>query len=225
MIVRASSGAFVMAILVWPALALGWIPGGFPVAAFTSVGCLAVSYVCYRLVRVRSDAKQVVQLRAMQLREDMSDHELLSFVVLHRPNLLDGFFKTFGARLHASIEAKEPHNQNMAVIFPWVSWSETDTANAKQITKTIFNKCPADLNSVEAGLLLETIEAGRGNKGGLFMIADESIAKALKEIGGVSMNSAESDTYDRKRLPDIAKEIGISQEVIEELGWIWPSRR
>lgn len=104
---RASSGALVIAVLVWPALAFGWIPGGFSVAAVASIGCLIMSYALYRAVRVRSDAEQVARLREMQQRENMSDEELLSFVALHHPYVLDGFFTTFGARLHGSIRAQK----------------------------------------------------------------------------------------------------------------------
>ena len=107
MVGRISSGAFLLAILVWLALALGWIPGGFPVVAVTSIGCLSVSYFCYRIVRVKGDAKQVAQLRVMQREDGMSDEELLSYVALHHPNLLDGFFRTFGAGLWASVKAKK----------------------------------------------------------------------------------------------------------------------
>lgn len=93
-----------MGLLAEPALAFGWIPGGFPVAAVAFIGCLIMSYALYRAVRVRSDAEQVARLREMQQRENMSDEELLSFVALHHPYVLDGFFTTFGARLHDSIK-------------------------------------------------------------------------------------------------------------------------
>ena len=223
---RISRYAFVVAILIWLAYALGWIPGGLVVAAATSAGCLVVSYVCYRVLRGMSDAEQVAELRAMQQRDGMSDEELLSHVAVHHPNL-----DQFGESLASSISAREnensPHDEvrqaETVTLFPWVVWSDTDTAGAKQMSKTVFDKEPGALNSDEAGLLFEMLEAGRTKEGGMFMVVARSMAAGLEETGGLSMDPRDRDAYGRKRLPEVAREVGISKEVMAELGWDWPA--
>ena len=107
-------------------------------------------------------------------------------------------------------------------LFPWLPWSETETANARQMIMTIFDKDPVALNSSEAGFLLEMWEAGREGKAGMFMVVPKPIAEGLERTGGVSMDPGKLDPYGRKRLPEIVKEIGLSQEVIDEMGWGWP---
>ena len=87
---------------------------------------------------------------------------------------------------------------------------------------TIFDKDPVALDSTEAAFLLETLEAGRDDKTGMFMVVPQPIAESLTHTGGVSMDPEQLDPYGRKRLPEIAKEIGLSQEVIAEMGWGWP---
>lgn len=84
---RASTTALVVAVLVWPAYLLGWMPVGLSTTAFASALSLALSYLCYRRVRVRLEAEQIERLRTMQRREGLSDEELLSYVALHHPNL------------------------------------------------------------------------------------------------------------------------------------------
>ena len=222
MITRTSSGAFVMAILVWPAFALGWIPGGLPSTAITSVVCLSVSYFCYRVLRVRRDAEQIAQLTAMRERDGLSDEEMLSYVPLHHPNL-----NRFGTSLATSIDARkhEKSRDELVTLFPWMSWSDTDTADTKQMIMTVFDKEPSALDSNEADFLLEMLETKREDKGGMFLTVAKSIAKGLERTGGVSMDPGERDAYGRKRLPEIAREIGLAREVIDELGWDWPTRR
>lgn len=252
MIARISSIAFVMAILAWPALALGWIPGGLPTATAASIGCLIASYVCYRVLRARNDAEQILRLRAMQQRDEMSNEQLLSYVALHHPNLLDGFFTTFGAKLFSAIKAEKddshipadvdgtnPHSldgsfadglearsnigsqEGLVTLFPWIAWSDTDTANTQHLIKTVFDKEPAALDSTEAGFLMEMLEAGRKDSGGMFMIVTKSIAESIEQTGGMSMDPSVRDTYGRMRLPEIVKEIGVPQDVIDEMGWDW----
>lgn len=104
-IARASTVAFVMALLVWPAYALDWVPGGLPATVVVFGLCLAGSYLCYRVLRVRHDAEQVAQLRAMQEREGLSDEELLRHVALHHPNL-----GQFGKSLAAKVDAGKQEN-------------------------------------------------------------------------------------------------------------------
>lgn len=107
MIARMSTVAFIVAILAWPVFAVGWIPGGLLVTAIISVVCFLVSYLCYRVLRVRNDAEQIAHLRVMQERDRMSDEELLSYVLVHHPYLLDGFAKGFTQTLSDSVDAKE----------------------------------------------------------------------------------------------------------------------
>ena len=86
---------------------------------------------------------------------------------------------------------------------------------------SVFDKEPSALDSSEAGSLLEILESGRDDKGGMFMTVEKSIAESLEQSGSVSMDPAARDTYGRQRLPEIAKEIGLAEEVIGELGWGW----
>ena len=221
MIARASSVAFAMAFLVWPAYALGWMPGGLPATVIMFGFCLVGSYLCYRVLRVRRDAEQVAQLRAMQKRDGLSDEELLRHVALHHPNL-DRFGKSLAAKADAGRQ-EEPADER-AVLFPWTAWSEADTVETRQLVMSVFDKEPSALDSSEAELLLEILEAGRDDKRGMFMIVEKSIAESLEQIGTVSMDPAARDTYDRQRLPEIAREIGLAEEVIDELGWDWSKR-
>ena len=59
-------------------------------------------------------------------------------------------------------------------------------------------------------------------KGAMFMVVPKPVAEGLWAHGGVSMDPGKLDPYGRKRLPEIVKEIGLWQEVIDEKGWGWP---
>ena len=218
---------FIVAILVWPAHALDWIPGGLAAAAALSAVCLAISYLCYRVLRVRIDAEQVAQLRVMQQREGMSDEELLRYVTRHHPNLY-GFSKSLASSVDAretdSLGDQRESQDAVIAVFPWVVWSETDTENARHLSETVFDKDPSALDSDEAGFLLEMVEAGRNQEGGMFMIVAKSIAESLGRTGQVSMDPADHDAYGRRRLPEVAREVGISEDVMAELGWDWPKQ-
>ena len=205
----------------------------------------------------------------MQQRDGMSDEELLSYVALHHPNLLDGLHTTFGAKLFSEIEAKkgesssavltqdredlidkdslrhigdDPANSDrldsnvegglaagpstsspdgLVTLFPWIPWSEADTANTQQIIMTVFEKEPAALDGDQAGFLLEMLEAERKGNGEMFLVVPKLVAESIEEIGGISMDPSERDSYGRLRLPEIVKEIGLSQDVIDEMGWDW----
>lgn len=155
----------------------------------------------------------------------MSDGELLSYVALHHPDLT-GFAKELASSVDAT-EAEDSQDEResqgeMVAVFPWVVWSDADTENAKQMSKTVFGKDPSALDSLEAGSLLEMMEAGRKKDNGMFMIVARSIAEILEQTGSVSMDPSDRDAYERKRLPEVAREVGISEEVIAELGWDWP---
>ena len=225
MTARASSVAFAVAILVWPGYALGWIPGGLPATAITSGFCFTASFLCYRVLRVRHDADQIAQLRAMQERDSLSDEELLSHVARHHPNL-DRFAKTLAANADAGKREEQLEEQpdELVTLFPWIAWSETDTAKTRQKVVTVFDKEPSALDSNEAGLLLGMLEAGSKDKRGMFMIVAKPIADGLEQAGFVSMDPAQRDAYGRQRLPEIAREIGLAEDVIDELGWGWSKR-
>ena len=107
MIARTSSVAFIIAVLAWPAYALGWTPGGLLFTTMTSAVCFLGSYLSYRVVRMRHDAQQVADLRMMQEREGMSDHELFGYVSVRHPNLLDGFVKPFAKTLLNDMDASK----------------------------------------------------------------------------------------------------------------------
>ena len=218
MIDRANTIAFGLAFLVWPVWTLGWMPGGFPATVITSGLFFVISYVCYRVSRERSDVQQIAKLRAMQQRYGISDEELLRFVALN-PNL-DRFGRSLAAKVDAE-KHREPTNER-AIMFPWIPWSEEETAATRQMVVSIFDKEPSALDSDEAGTLLEILESGRDEKGGMLMIVDKPIAEILELSGSVSMDPAVRDSYGRKRLPEIVTEIGLAEEVIEGLGWGWP---
>ncbi|MDE0178545.1 MAG: hypothetical protein OXM56_08650 [Gammaproteobacteria bacterium] len=220
--VRWSSLAFVLAILVWPAYAVGWMPGGLIAAGVTSIGCLTVSYACYRVVRVRMDAVQIAELRDMQQREGMSDDELLRYVAVHHPNL-DRLGKQLAVDVGVPKKVEVPQDQPVTV-FPWIAWSEKDTVGTREMIASVFDKEPMALNGSEAGFLLEMLEAGRGDKGGMFLVVAKSLADGLEKAGTVSMDPNQRDVYGRQRLPEIAREIGLAEAVIKELGWDWPKR-
>ena len=162
------------------------------------------------------------QFEGMQDRDEASNKNLNRHVGADRQNFSrrgTGRAESTGATLDTK------SRDDLVGVFPWVTWSATDTENTKQLVITVFDKAPDALDSNEAGFLLEMLEAGRKGDGGFFMIVAKSIAEGLEQSGAVSMDPGDHDAYDRKRLPEIAKDIGLSQEVIEELGWNWPNRQ
>ena len=158
----------------------------------------------------------------MQKRDGLSDEELLRYVAVHHPNL-DRFGNSLAAKVAAG--KRQESFDERAILFPWIAWSETDTSNTRQLVTSVFDKEPSALDSSEAEYLLEILEAGREDKRGMFMIVDRQIAESLEQTGGVSMDPAARDAYGRKRLPEIARDIGLAENVIDELGWGWSKPR
>jgi len=191
--------AFGCACLIYPLKWLGMAPEFL--SGWWVLALLGVTFICY----------QLYERMMRSLLESEADTPLDSYEAGYFVDLLQ----------EAYAEKPEDQPDETITVFPWVAWSEQDTVTTRQLVMSVFDKEPSALDSSEAGSLLEILESGRDDKGGMFMTVEKSIAESLEQSGSVSMDPAARDTYGRQRLPEIAKEIGLAEEVIGELGWGW----
>ena len=101
------------------------------------------------------------------------------------------------------------------VLYPWVAWSEQDTEDAKGMIRAVFDKEPPDLDSGEARAVLVMIQSNREDIAGMFV--DGAMTEKLMKDEGISMDPDVRDPSGRLRYPEIVREIGFSQEVMDEL--------
>lgn len=102
------------------------------------------------------------------------------------------------------------------VLYPWVAWSEQDTEEAKETIRAVFDKEPPELDSGEASTVLVMIQSNRED-GMAGTLVDGAMAETLMQEEGISMDPDEQDPSGRLRYPEIVREIGFSQEVVDEL--------
>lgn len=110
---------------------------------------------------------------------------------------------------------KRKKPEEKVVIYPWVAWSEQDTEKARRLIQTVFSKDASQLDGSEASAALEMLQTNREDISG--MIIPKAMAGVLTRMEGISMDPEEQDLWGRKRYPEIVREIGFSQEVMEEL--------
>ncbi len=101
------------------------------------------------------------------------------------------------------------------VLYPWVAWSEQDTEDARETIRAVFEKEPSELDSGEASTVLVMIQSNREGMAGMFV--DGATAEKLMNDEGISMDPDAQDPSGRLRYPEIVREIGFSQEVMDEL--------
>lgn len=102
------------------------------------------------------------------------------------------------------------------MLYPWVAWSEQDTEEAKKTIRAVFDKEPPELDSGEASTVLVMIQSNR-EEGMAGTLVDGAMAETLMKEKGISMDPDEQDPSGRMRYPEIVREIGFSQEVMDEL--------
>ena len=110
---------------------------------------------------------------------------------------------------------KNKKADEQVVLYPWVAWSEQDTEEAKDTIRAVFDKEPQELDSGEASTVLVMIQSDREGMAGKFV--DGATAEKLMKDEGISMDPDERDPSGRLRYPEIVREIGFSQEVMDEL--------
>ena len=110
---------------------------------------------------------------------------------------------------------KNKKADEQVVLYPWVAWTEQDTEEAKETIRAVFDKEPPDLDSGEASTVLVMIQSNREGMAGT--LVDGAVAEALMKDEGISMDPDEHDPSGRLRYPEIVQEIGLSQEVMDEL--------
>ena len=102
------------------------------------------------------------------------------------------------------------------VLYPWVAWSEQDTAEAKETIRAVFDKEPQELDSGEASTVLVMIQSNR--EGGMAgTLVDGAMAETFMKDESISMDPDAQDPSGRLRYPEIVRKIGFSQEVMDEL--------
>lgn len=101
------------------------------------------------------------------------------------------------------------------VLYPWVTWSEQDTQEAKETIRAVFDKEPAELDSGEASTALVMIQSNREGMAGT--LVDGAMAETLMKDEGISMDPDEQDPSGQLRYPEIVRAIGFSQEVMDAL--------
>ena len=102
------------------------------------------------------------------------------------------------------------------VLYPWVGWSEQDTEEAKETIRAVFDKEPPELDSGEASTVLVMIQSNR--EGGMAgTLVDGAMAETFMKDEGISMDPDARDPSGRLRYPEIVREIGFSQEVMDDL--------
>ena len=102
------------------------------------------------------------------------------------------------------------------VLYPWVAWSEQDTAGAKETIRAVFDKEPQELDSGEASTVLVMIQSNR-EEGMAGTLVDGAMAETFMKDEGISMDPDAQDPSGRLRYPEIVRKIGFSREVMDEL--------